>query len=112
MRQTADLLDKVTGNISGFYARKAGGTADDWLAVMAAETWYNADEAVAAGLADGLAEPASAPPVPMNRWDLSIFNYAGREQAPAPAIITPEPVQPVDVGSLTSRAIREAFGNA
>jgi ATP-dependent protease ClpP protease subunit len=111
LRQTADLLDKATGNIAAFYARKAGGTVEDWLAVMAAETWYNADEAVSAGLADSIVEPAVSP-VPVNRWDLSIFNYAGRDAAPAPMNIEPPaPPEPetVDVGSLISRAIREAM---
>lgn len=55
MQQMADLLDKTSQNIADIYAARAGGTADGWRATMQAETWYNADEAVAAGLAaDGL----------------------------------------------------------
>ena len=52
LRQMADLLDKVSDNIAGMYASKAGGTPVDWREKMRAETWYTADEAVTAGLAD------------------------------------------------------------
>lgn len=85
MRQTAALLDKCSDNIAGFYADKAGGDVADWRATMAAETWYTADEAVAAGLATSVAALAPAPEdLPANKWDLGVFTYAGREQAPAP----------------------------
>jgi ATP-dependent protease ClpP protease subunit len=63
LRQMADLLDKVSDNIAGMYAAKAGGTAAEWRATMLAETWYTAEEAVAAGLADrvGAASEDDAP---------------------------------------------------
>lgn len=52
LRAVADVLDKVSDNIAGMYARKAGGEVDGWRATMKAETWYTAEEAVTAGLAD------------------------------------------------------------
>lgn len=52
LRQMADLLDKISDNLAALYARKAGGSAADWRETMKAETWYTADEAVTAGLAD------------------------------------------------------------
>jgi hypothetical protein len=58
---------------------------------MVAETWYTAEEAVKAGLADEVAQrqgetaPAAATARMDNSWDLSIYRYAGREKAPAPA---------------------------
>ena len=52
MRDTADLLAKIDGQIAATYARRAEGDVDEWLATMAAETWFDAAEAVAAGLAD------------------------------------------------------------
>lgn len=83
MRDTASLLDKIDSNMAGIYARKAGGTRDSWLALMNAETWYNADEAVAAGLADRA--DASIESVDAEAaFDLRVFNYAGRSKAPAP----------------------------
>jgi ATP-dependent protease ClpP protease subunit len=90
MQQMAELLDRQSDNIATIYAERAGGTPDEWRTRMRAETWFNAEEAVASGLADEVEaltrkgeqveEQVTA------RWDLSVFNYAGREQAPAPAI--------------------------
>jgi ATP-dependent protease ClpP protease subunit len=55
MRDYADLLDSVSADISSFYADKAGGSPEMWRAAMLAETWYSADQAVDAGLADKVA---------------------------------------------------------
>jgi ATP-dependent protease ClpP protease subunit len=88
-RQTADLLDKMSDNIASIYADRAGGTVEDWRAAMLAETWYLADEAVAAGLADGIAgqaaDEAPADEQATNRWSAS-FKYPGRDAAPAPKL--------------------------
>jgi len=84
MRDTADRLDKISNNIASVYAEKAGGSTDDWRAHMLAETWYDADEAVAAGLADRVEGEVDAEAA--NRFDLSIFAHAGREDAPAPPL--------------------------
>ena len=47
----AAFLDQVSDDAATIYAARAGGTADQWRERMRAETWYNAAEAVAAGLA-------------------------------------------------------------
>jgi ATP-dependent protease ClpP protease subunit len=86
MREMADLLDRQSDNIASVYAEKAGGDVADWRALMTAETWYTAEEAVAAGLADEVS-PTRSPSSgnsPENSWDLSIFRYASRAEAPAP----------------------------
>ena len=62
MHEMADLLDKLSDNIASIYAAKAGGTTDSWRETMRAETWYTADEAVAAGLADRVVDVAKADP--------------------------------------------------
>ena len=62
MHEMADLLDKLSDNIASIYAGKAGGTPDSWRETMRAETWYTADEAVAAGLADRVVDVAKADP--------------------------------------------------
>jgi ATP-dependent Clp protease, protease subunit len=82
MMATAALLEKIDGQIAASYARR-GGEAD-WLALMAAETWFTADEAVAAGLADRVIEANTQRP--KAQWDLSAF-------ARAPAL--PETAPPV-----------------
>jgi ATP-dependent protease ClpP protease subunit len=94
MREMADLLDKQSNNIAAVYAERAGGTVEEWRERMLAETWYSADEAVEAGLADEVDSPAwqgqePAPAAqPAAKWDLTVFRHAGREQAPAPVLNT------------------------
>lgn len=87
MRDMAGRLDKLSDNIADVYARKAGGTVEDWRTAMLAETWYSAAEAVEAGLADRVEdEDADASEAAKNRWDLSVFAHAGRAAAPAPPL--------------------------
>ncbi len=52
LREMADLLDKTSDTIAGIYAERTGKDASYWRGLMKAETWYTAEEAVAAGLAD------------------------------------------------------------
>lgn len=96
MRDLADRLDHLSNNIASIYAEKAGGSVDVWRSAMLAETWYSADEAVAAGLADRVS-PAQAPDDPKARFDLSAFRHQGRAQAPAPA---PRPVNSTHGGTF------------
>lgn len=95
MQQMAELLDRQSDNIATIYAERAGGTAGEWRTRMRAETWFSAQEAVDAGLADEVeALPRKGEPAEEQvtaRWDLSVFNYAGREQAPAPVINAAQP---------------------
>ena len=84
IRDMAAILDKIDNNLAGIYARRTGATRASWLDLMRAETWYNADEAVEAGLADR-ADSSLEGVDAEAAFDLSIFNYAGRSKAPAPA---------------------------
>lgn len=81
MRAQAEVLDKASDQIAGFYMARAGGDLPQWRARMGRETWYDADEAVKAGLADEVAPPSRQVRASM---DLSVFNFAGRAAAPAP----------------------------
>lgn len=89
MTEMATLLDIQSDNIADAYAERAGGTREEWRERMRAESWYLAAEAVAAGLADEVlpSRKATEEPEPAltNAWDLSVFRYAGRDEAPAPA---------------------------
>lgn len=87
MLEMAAHLDRLSGTIAGIYAERAGGTTDTWREAMQAETWYTADEAVKAGLADRV-DGKDAAPDAKNRFDLSVFAHAGRRNAPAPAVNT------------------------
>lgn len=84
LRKTASVLDSLSDNIASMYAEKAGGDKADWRALMLAETWFSADEAVTAGLADSKSS-RKADDDATNSFDLSIFAFAGRDAAPAPA---------------------------
>lgn len=89
MRELADTLDKSRASIASIYADRAGGTVDAWGTAMDAETWYTAQEAVDAGLADKVDDSSQAADIAA-KFDLSIFNHAGRADAPDPYM----PVRP------------------
>lgn len=50
--ELAVSLDQTSDEIAAIYARKAGGTAEAWRALMQATTWYTPDTAKASGLVD------------------------------------------------------------
>lgn len=55
LRELASWLDDQSDNIASIYAARGNGrTAEEWRAMMLAETWMFADEAVELGLADGV----------------------------------------------------------
>jgi len=56
MRKTADLLEKLDGNLALTYSRRSGDkkTKEEFAAMMSEETWFNGTEAMDAGLADEL----------------------------------------------------------
>lgn len=83
MTKMTEILDKASDNIATVYAEKAGGTMAEWRGRMAIETWYSDTEAVAAGLADEVQGDAASS---TNSFDLSIYNFKSREEAPAPLI--------------------------
>ncbi len=106
MAAMAELLDRQSDNIAAIYADRAGGTVGDWRELMRAETWFSADEAVEAGLAD---EVAGRDAAAENSFDLSVFRYAGRGAAPEPTI--PESTDgeaDIDIGDITD-ALKGAF---
>lgn len=84
LRHSAGIADRIDGEMAATYARRA--KADDaapWMERMAAETWYTAAEAVAAGLADRVI--ATSTQRAQARWDLSAF-----ARAPVPELPLPE----------------------
>lgn len=52
MRQEAELLDKVAGTIANTYVNKTGKDGQEIKDLMAAETWFTAEEALEAGFID------------------------------------------------------------
>lgn len=53
--EMVDLLNKASDNIASIYAARAGGSVKQWRNRMTAETWYSAQDAVEANLADRVA---------------------------------------------------------
>lgn len=88
LREIADRIDAETMLIAEIYADKAGTPADMWREAMRAETWFSPSEAVEAGLADRVEPGVPSPAASANRFNLASFNYAGRRDAPAPAVQT------------------------
>lgn len=81
-----ERLDKMTNQVAGVYTDKAGGSIDYWTEAMTDETWYTAQEAVDAGLADKkVSKKVPVEEEKVSNWNLStIYAYAGRDKAPAP----------------------------
>lgn len=98
MQDMAALLDKISNNIADAYTAKAGGDAGDWRDVMRAETWFTAEEAVKAGLADEVVsskkqQQPEAEPEMRRRYDLAAYGYTGPQQSEDPKP-TPPPAAP------------------
>lgn len=92
LRDAAKVLDKLNDSVADFYADRAGGERRDWARVMARETWYNADEALEAGLATKIDESAkredteSAAAKALASASHLQFKFKGRSAAPAPMV--------------------------
>jgi ATP-dependent Clp protease protease subunit len=82
MRETADLLEKIEGSIVGDYTTKTGKDAEQVVAWMNEETWFNATEALEHGFIDRI---AAAPAKASNTWNLAAFAKAPAELAAVPA---------------------------
>ncbi len=84
MRDTADVLDKLSNSYADAYAARAGGDRGVWRDRMTAETWFTAEEAVLAGLADEWVDaPAAAARFDQAR---ARFRHHSRADAPAPVM--------------------------
>lgn len=78
LREMAELLDKNSNNIASIYADHTGRPESYWRDIMKAETWYDASEAVDAGLADRMQESGAGRQVknPNDVWDMSVFRQS------------------------------------
>ncbi len=106
MREMAELLDKLDGQMAAIYAQRTERPAAEWLAQMSVDTWYTSAEALAAGLVDSIAQ----------RTDDAELPAAARADV-APVALADDPFAalaaafqtPADAGDLTDlyRAFRE-----
>ena len=72
LRDTADLLEKIEGAIVADYTAKTGKDAAEIIAMMDAETWFDASEALENGFIDRISDKAKA----KNTWNLAAFANA------------------------------------
>lgn len=85
MRKVADVLDLYRDSILTIYKAGMKKSDEEIKEMMAAETWFSADDAMANGLVDAVTEPAKkvdAKPAPENR---------GFKNLPADLLKKPEP---------------------
>lgn len=78
LRDTANILDKMQGDLANLYAGKTGMSTDEAQSLMDAETWYTADEAYEAGFADEVPDYGE---VAARVTDLAPFNFTHTPQA-------------------------------
>jgi ATP-dependent Clp protease protease subunit len=74
MRKMADALDKIAEAIRASYLSQTGMDEEKIIALMDAETWMSAADAVEMGFADSIIEAADI--AAMAKFDLSIFHNA------------------------------------
>lgn len=96
-----DRLGKASDNIASIYAERAGGTVEQWRTVMKAETWFSANEAVAAGLADEVIQ------LPTNKSTQNTFKPEIKRTPNAENELTAEPFD--FSPELFRQALQEAF---
>jgi ATP-dependent Clp protease protease subunit len=87
MRAMAEALDKVKGSLVSGYAAKSGRTPEEVSALMAAETWFDAADALAQGFADRLIEPVRI----AARFDIGRFRNAPPVLVEAVEALMPDP---------------------
>lgn len=77
LRKSAAILDKVAESMADIYAKKTGMERKDVFSLMDAETWFTAEEAVAAKFADFAGEAPSEEETALAalaEFDLSVFD--------------------------------------
>jgi ATP-dependent protease ClpP protease subunit len=99
MDEVATILHKLSDSIAAVYAGRSGTDRATWRAAMQAETWYTAEEAVAAGLADEWVDAPASQPVNRSR-------FSARARAAIPSLASlelpssPEPGEPRETEKL------------
>lgn len=86
MMETAALLEKCDGIIASQYAGRSGRDVTEIKALMDAETWFTAQEALDGKFIDRIAEGKKA----KASWDLSAYANAPKAQEPEEKTITQE----------------------
>jgi ATP-dependent Clp protease, protease subunit len=75
LRAMADTLDQVSLNMADVYAARTGLPKAEVVAIMDAETWFTAEEAVAKGFANGIVPGETRASAVAASFDLSSFKH-------------------------------------
>lgn len=102
LRDTADLLEKIESVIVTDYTKKTGKEAAEVVAMMEAETWMTAAEALEHGFVDRLTDSKAKA---SNAWDLSAFANAPKAPPPDPA--TPPNDKPAPAAGFFTSATNQ-----
>ncbi len=81
LRKTADALEKISSSLVRYYQEKTGKTSQVVKSWLDAETWFTADEALAAGLVDEVFKGADAKAA--LRWKAQFPSLTTRLEAAA-----------------------------
>ena len=123
MRQQADVLDQISSAYRRTYAGKSGKDEETVAALMRAETWFDADMAVAEGFASETAEPAEIrafAALDPDRYAAAPAAFCGlvraaRDAVPvaAPVVSNPPAISPAVAKEIgMSESIAQAGGNS
>jgi ATP-dependent protease ClpP protease subunit len=93
-RKSADTLDAIADSYASVYADRSGKSIADARAIMKAETWYSADEAIEAGFATSKGEAATT---------MAAFDYTVYRAAPAALPRRVRPASPAAAAALPRR---------
>jgi len=101
LRKAADITDKIGESMAETYAENSAKTLDEIKALMADETWFNAQEALDAGFIDEIEGENDIEA----KFDMSVFSHAPEQLQPrAGRDADPEPPSERDV----ERILRDA----
>ena len=107
MRKMADVLDSITDSAADIYVAKTGMKKDKVLALMGAETWYGAEDAVKNGFATSVAKNKGN--AVSACFDLSVFKNTPADLKAAPVTAVADIDSYEDIIAEVSSALNEAF---
>lgn len=108
LREAAELLEKTKTQLVGIYAKRCGLPDEEVSALMDAETWFTAEEAVAKGFADRTTESLDL----AANYDLSRFRCVPNSLLTSGAkTMATESVKP-EISPVTYQELKAAFPKA
>jgi ATP-dependent protease ClpP protease subunit len=114
MDEVGTILHKLSDSIADVYAGRTGTDRATWRAAMKAETWYTAEEAVAAGLADEWVDAAASEPVNRARFSararLAIPSLASLELPSSPEPGQPRETEKLNMSDTFLASVRDRLG--